>query len=139
IHYRLDVEDQLLDLLCDDKDAGKLALYLERHDEGRADRVELAIRGFEVRGDLGVELDLLLDQQAARPAEPLDDGAVDRDHADGRPLAEVRLFAVDGERVPRRVVDHERAVRERDAPYQAVHASLDAPTALAKRHLELAA
>src|SRR5205814_4490534 len=95
------VEDLARKLLADEEDAGELALDLERHDEGRADRVELAIRGVEVLGDLGVELDLLLDQQAARPAEPLDDGAVDRDHADGRPLAEVRLFAVDGERVPR--------------------------------------
>src|SRR5436190_24055532 len=42
------VEDLARELLADEEDAGELALDLERHDEGRADRVELAIRGVEV-------------------------------------------------------------------------------------------
>src|SRR5439155_4022494 len=59
-------EDVAGKLLADEENPGQLAFDLQRHDQRRLDRVELALGRLEVRRDLGIQLDLFLHQHPTR-------------------------------------------------------------------------
>src|SRR5215467_4370483 len=118
------VEDIARELLADQEDSGQLALDLQRHDQGRLDRVELVLGRLEVDRDLGIELRLFLDQHPPLLVEPLHDRAIDPDRCDAGALADGRVLAVDDERAALGIEDHQDAVGQRHAAHEAVHERL---------------
>src|SRR5262245_26906867 len=118
------VEDVARELLADQEDSGQLALDLQRHDQGRLDRVELVLGRLEVDRDLRIELRLFLDQHPALPVQPLYDRAIDADRRNAGALADGRVLAVDDERAALGIEDHQDAVSQRHAAHEAVHERL---------------